>query len=249
MGASAAIRLGVLLLVLASLGGGRAEARAITADLDDHLIAITTGFSGKEILLFGATDGPGDVIVVVRGPVSEIQVRKKSRVAGIWINRDQVTYNGVPGFYGIASSRALSEILSPAALARYQIGVGRIKLAPDTPSLPDLADYQTALFRIKQQEGLFAERVARVTFIGDQLFRANISIPSSVPTGTFLIDVYLARGGDIVDAQNMPLIVSKIGFGADIYDFAHRHSAAYGAIAVLVALIAGWMAHLAFRRR
>ena len=47
----------------------------------------------------------------------------------------------------------------------------------------------------------------------------------------------------------MPLIVSKIGFGADIYDFAHRHSATYGAIAILVALIAGWVAHLAFRRR
>ena len=183
-----------MLIALLVCGIGRCEARAITADLDDHLIAITTGFSGKEILLFGATDGPGDVIVVVRGPMSEIQVRKKSRVAGIWINRDRVTYGGVPGFYGIASSKPLNEILTPAALARYQIGVGRIKLAPGDTSLPDLADYQTALFRIKQREGLFAERVARVTFIGDQLFRANISIPSSVPTGTFLIDVYLARG-------------------------------------------------------
>ena len=51
------------------------------------------------------------------------------------------------------------------------------------------------------------------------------------------------------DAKTTPLVISKIGFGADIYDFAHRHGAAYGVIAVLVALFAGWMAHLAFRRR
>ena len=153
------------MLSLLLLGSDKAEARAIIADLDDHLIAITTGFSGKDILLFGATDGPGNVIVVVRGPMSEVQVRKKARVAGIWINRNQVTYSGVPGFYGIASSNPLNEILTPAALARYQIGVGRIKLAPNNASQADIADYQTALFRIKQQEGLFAERVARVTFI------------------------------------------------------------------------------------
>lgn len=241
-----------LLLIALLVGAARqSEAKGIAVALDDFLVRITTGFSGRQVLLFGATDAPGDVIVVVHGPTSEIQVRKKSQVAGIWINRDQVTFSGVPGFYAIASSKPLDEILSPAALANHHIGVGRIKLTPDAPNMPDLADYQTALFRIKQNEGLFAERVGRVTFIGERLFRATISIPSSVPTGTFLIDIFVARDGEIVESegQQLPLIVSKIGFGADIYDFAHRHSYAYGAIAVLVALMAGWVAHLAFRRR
>jgi uncharacterized protein (TIGR02186 family) len=238
-----------LMLIALLVGAARqSEAKGIAVALDDFLVRITTGFSGRQVLLFGATDAPGDVIVVVHGPTSEIQVRKKSQVAGIWINRDQVTFSGVPGFYAIASSKPLDETLSPAALASHHIGVSRIKLEPDNPSL---ADFKTALFRIKQNEGLFAERVGRVTFIGERLFRATISIPSSVPTGTFLIDIFVARDGEIVESegQQLPLIVSKIGFGADIYDFAHRHSYAYGAIAVLVALMAGWVAHLAFRRR
>jgi sugar phosphate permease len=33
-----------------------------------------------------------------------------------------------------------------------------------------------------------------------------------------------------------------------VYEFAHRQSAAYGLIAILGALLAGWIAHLVFRK-
>jgi len=42
--------------------------------------------------------------------------------------------------------------------------------------------------------------------------------------------------------------VKKTGIGARIYDFAHRHAAAHGLVAVLIALAAGWAASAAFRR-
>ena len=33
----------------------------LVAALSNHLVAITTGFSGTDVLLFGATDGTGEV--------------------------------------------------------------------------------------------------------------------------------------------------------------------------------------------
>src|SRR5216683_635354 len=54
------------------------RAEALIADLTSHLIAITTGFTGASVVLFGATDGPGDVVVTVRGPDREMTVRRKS---------------------------------------------------------------------------------------------------------------------------------------------------------------------------
>ncbi|HSY87326.1 MAG TPA: TIGR02186 family protein, partial [Verrucomicrobiae bacterium] len=81
-----------------------------------------------------------------------------------------------------------------------------------------------------------------------QLFRADFHFPANVPTGTYLIEVMLVRNGKVESAQTTPLVVSKIGIGADIFEFAQRHSAAYGVVAILSALMAGWFAHLAFRR-
>ena len=40
----------------------------LAADLSNDLIAITTRFTGAEVLLFGSTNGVGDIIVVVRAP-------------------------------------------------------------------------------------------------------------------------------------------------------------------------------------
>ena len=60
--------------------------------------------------------------------------------------------------------------------------------------------------------------------------------------------VYLIREQEVVSAQTTPLLVSKAGFGADVYEFAYNHSAAYGAIAVIIAVVAGWLASLVFRK-
>ena len=49
------------LLVLTLLWTAPARAEALVADLTSHLIAITTGFTGASVVLFGAIDGPGDV--------------------------------------------------------------------------------------------------------------------------------------------------------------------------------------------
>ena len=49
---------GVVAVMAISSGFARmALAQAVVADLSDHLIAVTTGFSGTKLLLFGAIDG------------------------------------------------------------------------------------------------------------------------------------------------------------------------------------------------
>src|SRR5262249_53770188 len=105
-----------------------------------------------------------------------------------------------------------------------------------------------ALIAIKERENLYRPVPGKVTFLGGQLFRADFHFPANVPTGTYLVEVLLVRGGKVASAQTTPLVVSKIGVGADIFEFAHRPAAAYGLLAICTALLAGWLAHLVFRR-
>lgn len=242
------VLLRVALVFFAGLCPAAAQAPLI-ADLDDHLIAITTGFAGTDVLLFGTTDGPGDVIVVVKGPTADVDVLRKERVGGVWINRKALGFQSVPAVYMLAVSKPLEELLPVDQRGYYQMGIENIRMIPVDPGDPDSKTFTTALVQSKQKNGLFSDSPARILFIGDRLFRVNLRVPSTVPTGTYLAEVYLVRDQKVVGAQTTPLVISKIGFGADIYDFAYRHSAAYGVIAILVALFAGWMAHLAFRRR
>jgi hypothetical protein len=65
----------------------RAPAQPLVADLSSHLITITSSYTGTDLLLFGAVEQGGDVIVVVHGPTEPLVVRRKERVAGVWVNR------------------------------------------------------------------------------------------------------------------------------------------------------------------
>ena len=160
--------------------GGPARGEGIIADLSSHLVAISSGFTGASVVLFGATEGGGDIIAVVRGP-----------------------------------ERA--------------------------------ARFREALIAEQQSAGLFGADIGKVNFLGERLFRATITFPTNVPTGNYLVEVFLVRDRDVVSGQTTPLVVSKVGLDAAVSDFASREAAAYGAIAVLTAVMAGWLASLPFR--
>ena len=240
--------LGVLLVLSLLCRGSVARAEGLVADLTSHLIAITTGFTGASVVLFGATDGPGDVIVAVRGPEREITVRRKSRVAGVWVNTQQVTFDNLPSFYAVAASRPIADILSPATATFYRLGIANLKLAASTPAPSVVVDaFRTALERTQQEAGLYVERMGKVDFLGERLFRTTITFPSNVPTGTYLVEVFLVRDKDIVSGQTTPLVVSKVGVDAAVFEFSTRQPGFYGAIAVVTAVVAGWLASLPFR--
>jgi uncharacterized protein (TIGR02186 family) len=239
----------LFLAAIVLLASGPARAQALIADLSSHLIAITTGFAGTELLLFGATEGEGDVVVIVRGPDGETSVRRKARVAGIWINRDELRFSGVPTFYRIASSRPLADFVPLALRQRHQIGVDFLRLHPQREVGPEeAAAFRAGMVRNKEAQKLYEPEVGRVSFLGARLFRTRIVFPANVPTGNYSVEVLLIRGGQVIAAQTTPMFVSKVGFGADIYDFAHQWAALYGLIAILLAVSAGWAAGLIFRK-
>jgi uncharacterized protein (TIGR02186 family) len=236
-----------LLLLLA--GSTAAEGQALIADLSSHLVAITTRFSGSEVLLFGAVEGEGDVVVVVRGPEERVVVRRKARDLGIYVNRKSMGFDHVPSFYFVAASGDLDKLLPTAERARAEIGTDYLRLVPDETRDPaTVARYREALIRNKLAEGLYGRATAKVSFLGARLFRVDVHFPSNVPVGTYQVEVFLFRHGAAVGAQTTPLVVGKAGLDADIYDFAHRQAAAYGALAVAIALLAGWLAGAIFRR-
>ena len=231
-----------------ALAAGPARGEAVVADLSSHLIAITGGFSGTSVVLFGATDGPGDVVVVVRGPEHDVAVRRKRRVAGIWVNAKEEVFAGVPSFYSIASSRPLDAITTPAVQSFHELGLANLHLRLDRGPLRDEdLPFRDALIQTQQRDNVFGEAVGKVDFLGDRLFRATLAFPSNVPTGTYLVQVFLIRNRGVVSGQTTPLVISKIGVDAEIVDFAERRSAIYGLVAVATAMVAGWLASVPFR--
>ncbi|HEV2673988.1 MAG TPA: TIGR02186 family protein [Aliidongia sp.] len=234
-------------LLLAALPTA-ARAQQLVADLTSHLVAITTGFTGASVVLFGAVDGGGDIVVVVRGPEHETVVRRKSRVAGIWLNTRSVAFANVPSYYAVLANKPVEDIVPANLRQLHEIGFDNLKLNPAEKAKPgDVVSFRAALIEEQQRSGLYNKQPGQVNFLGDRLFRASLDFPATVQTGTYLVQVFLVRKGDIVAAQTTPLIISQTGLEADINDFAQNRSLLYGLVAVAMAAMAGWSATFLFR--
>jgi uncharacterized protein (TIGR02186 family) len=218
------------------------------ADLSSDLIAITTGFTGTNLVLFGATDGPGDIIIVVRGPKQDIVVRRKSHVAGMWVNTRRLTFAGVPSYYALFSNRPLDEIVSPVTQKLEHLGLDNLRLDTVQPRSPEeIASFRSALFDAQRRRGLYAAADGKVRFLDQRLFRADIPFPADVSIGTYFVDVYLVRDHIVVAGLQRPFQVQQVGVDAAVNEFAARQALLYGIIAVLGAGLAGWLATLPFR--
>ena len=241
----------LVMTLLLSIAPQRHSEAQLTTDLSEHVVAITTGFAGSRVLIFGTGAPPeDDIVIVVRGPERDQVVLRKSNVAGIWMNTAKITIQNVPSFYALASTRPLVEIADEPVLRRHRIGVEQIR----DPKLrlkasENLArEWEAALVRRKQAQGTFNKEEYRIQRRSEALFRAEIPIPPNVPVGSYFVETFVFRDGRIIEAQSQPLFIEKVDLEAEIFDFAHKQAGIYGLLAVVMAAIAGWLGHLIFRR-
>lgn len=239
----------------------------VVAALSQEVVEIRSDFDGAEIILFGAVtnmDEGDDLVIVVRGPQTDLRVMRKERTFGIWINRAPVRFENVPSYYSVASTRPLADIGGFSALRREGIGLQHLRLsAPESERTEirlgvevtvseigeDVIEYRNAISRNRRRDALFAETTTGVQMLEGGLFRANVALPPATPVGDYEADVYLFRNGNAIATGSVALEVRKAGIERIIYNFAHTYGWLYGLVAVALALLFGWGAAAIFGRR
>jgi uncharacterized protein (TIGR02186 family) len=231
----------------------------IDIGISTNEIAITSDFSGADITVFGAIEGADelllatfayDIVVALEGPRKSSTVRRKERVAGIWINRHSIRFEPIPASYSMSSTRPLADIGNMMELASRDIGINNIRLVP-TGGVGDgsrLTEFREALRRIKQASGMYQRDPTGVQFISKALFRATVRLPANIPVGQHRVRAVLYKNNQFVMERVIPLRVVKTGLEQFIYNFAHVYSLAYGIIAVLLATLTGWLGSVIFRK-
>lgn len=228
----------------------------VQSDISMREISIQSNFTGVEIVLFGSIDfskapapdeKPYDVIMVVRGPDRPLVVRRKERIAGLWMNGDSKTFSAVPDFYAVLASRPFRAIASEETLKPLGIGFANLDYGKTVEGDTD-DEFRANLIRLQQERRLFQESDDAIGFIGRSLFRGSVDLPVNVPIGRYTTQVFLFRDGKLLSQSQSSLQVHKVGLERVVYMLAYRYPLTYGLLAVLIAISAGLLAWTAFRR-
>ncbi|MGA7372189.1 MAG: TIGR02186 family protein [Methyloceanibacter sp.] len=229
----------------------------VQSDISMREISIQSNFTGVEIVLFGSIDfskapapdeKPYDVIMVVRGPDRPLVVRRKERIAGLWMNGDSKTFSAVPDFYAVLASRPFRAIASEETLKPLGIGFANLDYGKTVEGDNTDDEFRANLIRLQQERRLFQESDDAIGFIGRSLFRGSVDLPVNVPIGRYTTQVFLFRDGKLLSQSQSSLQVHKVGLERVVYMLAYRYPLTYGLLAVLIAMSAGLLAWTAFRR-
>lgn len=253
------------LLLLLLLLAPAAHAESLQIGLSRDAIGIDSSFDGAQITVFGTIvdadeevleredGGPArgyDIVVTLTGPLRPVTVRRKERVAGIWVNGASQLFVSVPAFYASASTQPLETLTTPEQLELLQIGPRNLDFPPRGLVLPaeERAAFRASLVRLRLGSQLFARGDGSVTMLSPTLFKATFFVPANVPVGQHTAQAYLFKDGNYLKSATRSLVVEKQGFEQATHALAYENGFLYGLLAVLVAVTTGWLASVAFRK-
>jgi uncharacterized protein (TIGR02186 family) len=238
-----------------------AGAERIVASLSNHIVQITSNFTGVELTLFGTVENDQttqphndryDIVVTVTGPRESVVALRKGRIFGIWMNAESRTFVDAPSFLDVLSTRPFASIADAETLRREQIGIADISLqqqtGPDVGNANPNNPFRQAFVRIKQDRHLYGEVTNGVTFLTPTLYRATIFVPAEAPVGNYDVGIKLFTGGAVMARTDSAFEIVTVGFERFIAGAAVDHGLAYGVITAMMAVMTGWLASVVFRR-
>jgi len=255
-----------LLFVAGSAAAQESDvANDLPAAVAEEQITVSSDYRGSYVTVFGVNPdrrGRGDIVVVVRGPNEEATVMRKRQLFGIgsvglWVNGDPVRFSDAPSFHAVLANRPIRQIANAESIWRYRLDpAASAQLASATPRGSSGAEYRAALVRLRRAQGLYQEYYGRasperrggLTTYQGGLFRAVVRLPANAPIAEYHADTYLFRDGRLISSQRIPIGIARVGIERRIHDLATNQSFLYGLVTVLLALAAGWVASVLFRR-
>ena len=240
-----------LFALIALLVLGAARDPILVPEVSQHEIQVRQGFTGTELLLFGAILDPTgtragrdyDIVVVLKGPTQAVRLREKQKIAGIWINADSTALRSAPSFFAVASSRPIGQIVDDRTAAIYELGLDWLQLSPIGAIDPaEQARFSAGLVDLRRRQGLYSENSGGVSISEQVLYQARISLPSSVQTGTYTAETFAITRGRVIASATARVEVRKIGFERFVAVFAEQNSLLYGLLVVSVSVGMGWLA-------
>jgi uncharacterized protein (TIGR02186 family) len=220
---------------------------------------IEPSFSGSMLSLFGSIDReqlkdrPFDVAVTIQGPERPVTVWKKERRFGVWMNTRSVTFDRVPNYYTVLSTKPVAELAPLSERKQYEIGLDALRLPLEAADHGQIApasldEFQKAVIRLKTGNHLYSEKPSDIDFIGSRLFRSRVFLPATAGPGLYRANFFVLQGGKVAGSAQTHVRLKKIGIEAELSSAAIHYPILYGVIAVMLAAAVGGGASLMFRR-
>ncbi len=213
--------------------------------VEPRAIQIGALYNGTTLTAKGSLPADSEAIVRFMGASCEFHMKEKGKVGGImWMNLDSITFIGAPGVCLVSSAVDFNHLEANGGASIRVLWLSGLKGSVQIEASGDGHENAFEEFlKLKQKEGLYREMLGNISYEsaseGHKTFVAEIPIPSRLTPGSYTVELDAVRNGEIIARAEQPVSVKLVGFPALLSTLAFGHSALYGILATIIALLAG----------
>lgn len=248
-----ALVLFVALGVAASYPESAAATLTVRAN-HDHM-KVDYNYHGSTVGVSGLADPGVDVVVTISSKDTHQTLKEKNKVAGIlWMNTGDITFDHVPNVYYLRSTRGVEDILSAEELVKNGIGYQALLERADIESTKGAFKKKRAFdefVKYKEANRLYSVLAGGFELSeqdGEQNYHVLIDWPYQIPPGEYQVVARAVKDGRVVERAATKVTVERVGVVKRLADMAQENGALYGAVAIAIALGAGFGVGLIFRK-
>ena len=225
---------------------------SVISDIDKSDIELSTRFDGTSLLVFGALSPEGDktsLLVEVVGPPTSVDIRKKVKIWGIWVNKKIAQFRNIPSFYQISTSNPEHPILKEIEYQRLKsIFYDFLETTSISEDKTSAEQYYGELTRLKKKLGNLSTFEESINIIDNKLFSYKVNLPKKIHPGIYKIRLTLIdQKGIALSKSEQRVNVSKVGIQEFLSSNSKNNPVFYGMFSVMIALLLGFSAAQLFR--
>lgn len=230
-----------------------ALACSVHLEVVPETVGIGAFFQGRKVNVSATVpNGAAAVVEILGSPVAE-RLMHKGRWGPLWVNRGEVEVSDAPSLYLAASTEpALLHNSSDSRAWGYAALSERIQF-PGLVSGEKRGWILREFLKLKEAEGLYGifPGEARASDLGGDCPKVTTSffLRSNVKPGRYEVRLSLIENGELKRQTSAFMEVRLVGLPALLRSLAYNHPLLYGILAVVLAMMAGFLIGRVFSGR
>lgn len=220
--------------------------------LSPSRVEVDLFFRGAGLVATGTVRRDCQVVLKLEGERGAAAYRRKDKRGPLWVSTGSVVFNALPGLYMVAASSDSADLERQLEMVGEGFGALRRSVTIEQSPPGDDGFVFDEFLRLKTQRGLYAVRPGSVALSDrDGAFnglRAEFRIPPAVRPGTYRATLYCFNEHTLISETVQSVSVEKTGLVRALSNVAFQHGGLYGVVSVLVALAAGLVVGMIFRK-
>jgi uncharacterized protein (TIGR02186 family) len=215
-------------------------------------IEVDLFFQGARLVATGRVPKDCRVVLKLEGERRAVSYRRKDRRGPLWISTGRVVFDSLPALYVVAASSDSPDVARQLETVGEGFEALRRSVTIEQSPPGDDGFVFDEFLRLETQRGFYAVRPGTIVLSdgdgGIADFRAEFRIPAAIRSGAYRATLYCFKEDRPVSETVRTFTVEKAGLVRVLSDAAFQHGGLYGLISVVVALAAGLVVGVIFRK-